>query len=115
MSLFAAEPPTTVRQQSPRRLPKRAYLAIFLVAAVAAYSWKYHHLPPPAPAVPSVATATVRIHHPTFTGRQAWQEIVAHAKAEVRDNLKIGASGRAMSRWSPFRWAISRGKRSRRW
>ena len=89
MPIFAAKPSTIVRQGSPWLLTKTLGLVVFLAVAVAACGWKYRQLPAPAPAVAPQATAKVIVHHPAFDGQRAWQEIIAQAKPEVRDHLKI--------------------------
>ena len=96
MPIFAPEPATTVRQQSPWRLPKLAYGVIFLTVATAAYGWKLSGPRPLTDDIPRQATARVCIHNPNFAFQQAWQEILAQAKSEVRDNLHMEAqrSGR---------------------
>ena len=91
MPIFASEPATTVRQRSPWLLPKLAYGAIFLIVALAAYGWKLFNSRPSKVDVPLQATAKVCIHHPNFAFQHAWQEILAQAKTEVRENLHIEA------------------------
>ena len=91
MPIFASEPATTVRQRSPWLLPKPAYGAIFLTVALAAYGWKSFSSRAATANVPPQATAKVCIHDPNFAFQHAWQEILAQAKAEVRENLHVEA------------------------
>ena len=48
-------------------------------------------LPPAEGRCPAPATAKVCIHHPNFAFQHAWQEILAQAKTEVRENLRMEA------------------------
>ena len=91
MPIFASEPATTVRQRSPWLLPKLAYGAIFLTVALAAYGWKSFNSRPLKVDVPRQATAKVCIHDPNFAFQHAWQEILAQAKTEIRENLRMEA------------------------
>ncbi len=91
MPVFASEPATTVRQRSPWLLPKLAYGAIFLTVALAACGWSFLRSCPPEVDVPLQSTAKVCIHQPSFAFQHAWQEILAQAKTEIRENLRIEA------------------------
>jgi hypothetical protein len=91
MSFLSAKGSTTVRQRSPWRMSATAGLVIFLLAAAAAFGWKYRQLPPPQPIAPPSATARVSIHHPTFAYQSAWQAIQAQSKSDIRDHLVIVA------------------------
>jgi hypothetical protein len=91
MPIFASGPATTVRQRSPRLLPKPAYVLVFLTIALAVYGWKSFSSRPVRIEVPPQATAEVRIHDPNFAFQQAWQEVLAQAKREVRENLRMEA------------------------
>ncbi len=93
MPIFASEPATTVRQHSPWLLPKLAYGLVFLMIALAAFGWKYfssRHMPAAAAAE---ATAKVCIHSPNFAYQGAWQEILAQARPDVRERLRLEAQG----------------------
>ncbi|MGO9110036.1 MAG: hypothetical protein ACLP9L_12460 [Thermoguttaceae bacterium] len=89
MPIFASEPATIVRQRSPWLPPRVAYGAIFLTIALAAYGWKYFGSRPPQADVPPQATAKVCIHYPNFAYQHAWQEILAQARTEIRENLHL--------------------------
>ena len=89
MPFFVSEPATTVRQRSPWLLPKAAYAAIFLMVALAAYGWRLSSSHATKVDVPTQVTAKVCIHHPNFVVQHAWQEILAQAKTEVRQNLNV--------------------------
>jgi hypothetical protein len=89
MPNFASKPPTTVRQHSQWQLSKPAYGAIFLTVALAAFGWKVFSSHPVKAEVRAQATAKVCIHHPNFAFQNAWQEVVAQAKTEVRENLQV--------------------------
>jgi hypothetical protein len=89
MSIFAADPLTTVQQKSPWCLTKALGLVVFLAMSVAVYGWKYHRLPPPATSIAGQALAKVVIHQPTFDGQPAWHEVLKQSQLEIRDHLKI--------------------------
>ena len=89
MPIFASEPATTVRQHSPWLLPKLAYGAIFLAIALATYGWKYFSSRPVPADAPVQATAKVCIHDPSFAYQGAWQEILAQARTDIRENLRV--------------------------
>ena len=91
MPNIASEPATTVRQRSPWLVPKLGYGVLFLAMAMAAYGWKLYGSRPARIEVPAQATAKVCIHNPDFAYQQAWQEIVAQAKPEIREKLRIEA------------------------
>ena len=91
MPIFASEPATTVRQRSPWLLPKLAYGAIFLTVALAAYGWKFFSSRPLKVDVPSRLPLRFAYTTPTFAFQHAWQEILAQAKSEVRENLHVEA------------------------
>jgi len=67
----------------------RAYGAVFLAVVLAAYGWRLSNSPPPKIDSPHSATARVCLHHPNFAFQHAWQEILAHTRTEVRENLRI--------------------------
>ena len=73
------------------RLPKLAYGAIFLVDGLGSLRLEVVGSRPARIEVPVQATAKVCIHHPDFAYQQAWQEIVAQAKPEIREKLRIEA------------------------
>ena len=91
MPIFASGPATTVRQHSPWLLPKLAYGAIFLTIALATYGWKYFSSRPVRADAPVQATAKVCIHDPHFAYQGAWQEILAQARTDIRENLHLEA------------------------
>ncbi|MGA2256877.1 MAG: hypothetical protein ABSG53_19675 [Thermoguttaceae bacterium] len=89
MPIFVSEPATTVRQRSPWPLPKVAYGAIFLMVALAAYGWRLFGSRSLKVDAPPQVTAKVYIHHPNFAFQHIWQEILAQAKTDVRENLYV--------------------------
>ena len=102
MPIFASGPATTVRQRSPWLIPKPVYGAVFLPVALAAYGWCFFGSRPLKVDLPLPATAKVCIHRPNFAFQNAWQEVLAQAKSEVRENLHVEANGPAKRPWWRF-------------
>ena len=75
MPIFASEPATTVRQRSPWLLPKVAYVAIFLIVALAAYGWRLFNSRPSKldvpPRLPLKFAYTTRTSHLNMPGRKS--------------------------------------------
>jgi hypothetical protein len=64
---------------------------VFFTIALAAYGWNFFNAPPVKSEIPLEAAAKVRIHDPNFAYQKVWQEILAQAKTEVRENVRMEA------------------------